>query len=206
MTMAASEGASPLETIREETREEHERTERAVEGRFFAGPGGEDSGAIDRAGYRTLLEAFLGLYRPLDDALAPAARRHLDSFEYRRRAGRLVRDLHALGRSDEEIGRLPQLPSGEIPGLDGPRRLMGCLYVVEGSELGGRVIWKRLRGSLDDEALRADAFFGREPEPVRRRWNRFRAAFERRVAPGPPLEEAVEAALSTFRMYRRWMS
>ena len=196
-----SDDRGPLETLREATRGEHERTERAIEGRFFDGSGG-----IDRRGYRALLEAFLGLYRPLDERLVPASRRHLASLRYRRRAERLERDLRVLGCSEDHLGELPTFPRDELPDVDGPHRLLGCLYVVEGSELGGRVIRKRLEKELDDDALRADAFFGTDPDRVRERWTEFRAELEDRLAPGGPVEEAAEAARATFGAFRRWMS
>lgn len=195
-----SDDRGVLETLRAATREEHERTERAIEGRFFGGSGG-----IDREGYRQLLESFLGIYRPLEERLVPAARRHLPSFSYRRRAGRLERDLRVLGCSRARLEELPTLSRGELPVLDGPSRLLGCLYVVEGSELGGRVIRKRLEEHLDGGALRADAFFATDPDRVRERWTAFRDELERRLAPGDSLGEAVSAARSTLRAYRRWM-
>lgn len=190
-----------LETLRGATREEHERTERAIEGRFFGGSGG-----IDRKSYRALLEAFLGIYRPMEQRLVPAARRHLPSFDYRRRTERLERDLRVLGCSGDRLKELPTLARDELPVLEGASRLLGCLYVVEGSELGGRVIRKRLEEELDADALRADAFFGTDPDRVRERWTAFRGELERRLAPGDQLEEAVDAARSTFRAYRGWMS
>lgn len=197
----SSDDRGPLETLREATRGEHERTERAIEGRFFDGSGG-----IDRRGYRALLEAFLGLYRPLEERLVPASRRHLASVRYRRRVDRLERDLRVLGCSEDHLDELPTCPRGELPDVDGPHRLLGCLYVVEGSELGGRVIRKRLEKELDGSALRADAFFGTDPDRVRERWTGFRAELEKRLAPGGPVEEAAEAARATFRVFRRWMS
>lgn len=198
---ACSEEGGALEALRKATRGEHERTERAVEGRFF-----EQDGGIDRRGYRALLEAFLGLYRPLEERLVPASRRHLESFEYRRRADRLERDLTVLGCSEEHLDEVPTLSRDELPDVDGSHRLMGCLYVVEGSELGGRVIRKRLEKELDEDALRADAFFGTDPDRVRERWTDVRAELERRLAPGDPVEEAAETARATFRAFRTWMS
>lgn len=197
--MSDVEGRSSVERIRDATAVEHERTERAVEARFFAG-------VVDREDFRELLEAYLGVYRPLEERLCPAAGRHLDGFEYRRRTGRLERDLRTLGLAGDRIDRVPTLAPSHLPALDGPSRVLGCLYVVEGSELGGRVIWKRLRRCLDGGALEADAFLGADADRTRERWRRFRETFDRRVAPGAPLQDAVSAARSTFRAYRRWMS
>lgn len=197
--MSVGKTLRPSRQIREHTRSEHERSERVLEERFF--PDGE----VGRRGFEEMLVAFLGLYRGLDHRLLHATRRFLDPFTYRPRTPRLKHDLRVLGRSEAELAVLPTAPLDEILPLDGVQALLGCLYVVEGSELGGRVIWKQLTGSLPPEALRADAFFGGDAERTRARWNRFRRVFDRRIDPGPPLEEAVETARATFRTYREWM-
>lgn len=185
--------------LREATREQHEAAEAAMEARFF--PGGE----IDREGFEGLLTALLGFHRPLEAHLAPAAERHLEALTVEGRASRLERDLALLGRGPRELAATPEVPRGRFPRADGPARLLGCLYVVEGGELGARVLWPMFRASLPEEALRADAFFGTDPDRARERWRRFGRTFERRVEPGRPLEEAVDAARSTFRVLREWV-
>lgn len=185
--------------IREATRPEHEATEAAIEERYFPG------GAIDRDGYEDRLRAFLGFHRPLEERLAPAAEPHLATLSLESRARRLERDLEVLGHGPEELAAVPQVPCDRLPCPDAPGRLLGCPYVVEGGELGARVIWKMLHASLPEDALESDAFFGTDPERARGRWRRFGATFEHRVETGETLEDAVEAARSTFRALRGWM-
>lgn len=197
--MTRTGGDSAVERMREATRAEHERTERAVVGRHF-----EDG--MDRDGFRAFLEALLGFHRPVDSLLAPACRRHLEEYEYRGRTARLERDLRTLGLSDEALDDVETMCGRELPVPDAPERLLGCLYVVEGAELGGRVIWKQLRKILDDETLEADAFFGTGAGRARERWRRFGDVFDRHVTPGAPFEEALSAARATFRAYRGWVS
>lgn len=190
----------PIARIRRETRDEHERTERAVEERFF-----EDR-AVDRSDYAGLIAAFAGLYRPLEERLAPAVARHLPSFEHRPRAARLERDLRSLGASHEEIDDLPTVGRERLPDLRSRPSVLGCLYVVEGSQLGHRVLWKRFRDDLDDVAEGADAFFGVDPARTRTRWERFGETFDRRITTGDALRTAVTSARTTFRAYRDWLS
>lgn len=185
--------------MREATREEHERTERAVEARWF-------DGGMDRERYAAYLEALLGFHRPLEERLAPAVRRHLEGLAPRGRSARLERDLRTLGRDAARVAAVETVPGERLPTPDGPARALGCLYVVEGAELGGRVIWKRLEGSLDDEARRADAFLGTDADRARARWRRFQATFDGHVGGGAPFESALDAARATFRAFRGWMS
>lgn len=196
---APPDGESAVARMRDATRSEHERTERAVEERFF------DAG-MDRERYRRYLEALLGFYRPMEDRLDPLVRRHLDELDPPGRTARLARDLEILGLTDPQLVDLESLPEEDLPAVDGAHRLLGSLYVLEGAELGGRVIWKRIRDELDAAAREANAFLETDAERTRRRWRRFRAAFDRRVGAGEAFDEALSAARSTFRAYRGWMA
>jgi heme oxygenase len=198
--MSQATASRPIERIREETRDEHERTERAVERRFFA------SGLTDRDGYVELLAAFLAVYRPLEERLAPAADRHLPSFRVRRRTRRLESDLLSLGLSEAQIDALPTVPPDCLPDLRDASAVLGCLYVVEGSQLGHRVLWKRVRGTLDPGAADADAFLGPPADRVRTRWEAFGDLFDRRMSPDDDLSTAVATARTTFRAYRRGLA
>lgn len=198
--MCQSTASRPVERLRAETRAEHERTERAVERRFFG------SGETGRAEYVELLAAFLGLYRPLEQQLVPAARRHLPSFPLQRRTKRLERDLRALGLSAEGIAAIPTLGEDRLPALGERPAVLGCLYVVEGSQLGHRVLWQRLRPALDASATEADAFLGVSSERTRMRWDRCQEVFDQHMSTDGAVSTAVTTARATFRAYREWLS
>lgn len=209
---ALRDAPTAAERLRRRTRGAHERTEAAVEARFFAGGSGTQGGAtaIDGAGFRRLLEAFWGVHRPLDRRLEEAVARHLPGWEHAPRSARVRRDLRTLGLSTGAIARLPTTSPEAFPALDGAAPLLGCLYVVEGSELGARVIRRRLEAALagtpDAPALEADAFFGADAAATRARWLCFRDLLDRGLEDGgAALEAAVEAARATFGIFRRWL-
>lgn len=197
--MSRPNTSRPVERVREETRDEHERTERAVERRFFC------SGEMGQDDYTELLAAFFGLYRPLEERLASALGRHLPSFSIRRRAKRLKDDLRTLGLDDEEIEALPRLGKDRLPLLPTRPAVLGALYVVEGSQLGHRVLWKRIRKSLQPPATDADAFLAVPSDRARSRWERFREVFDRRMSSPDAFAAAVSTARVTFRAYRAWL-
>lgn len=198
--MSQPSPSRPVEHLREETREEHERTEEAVERRFFG------SGEMGRDDYTKLLTAFFGLYRPLEERLASAVGRHLPSFSLRRRAKRLKDDLRILGLDDEEIEALPRLGEDRLPLLRTRPAVLGALYVVEGSQLGHRVLWKRVRTSLKPPAREARSFLGVPADRARTRWERFRKVFDRRMSSRDAFVTAVSTARVTFWAYRAWLA
>ena len=189
----------PVELIRDATGAEHSAAESAIEERFFGPP-------MTATKFRRLLEAFLGLYRPLDAHLTPRADARLEAFEYRPRTPRLRADLRALGASDAAIDALAQPPDRQLPAVDDPAGLLGCLYVIEGSELGSLVLRERLKAAVELPARRADRFFHDDKHEVARRWRRFRDVFNRRVDSDATLTRAIQAARDTFDLYTEWFS
>lgn len=97
-------------------------------------------GRISRGLYLALLRRMLGFHVAAEAALAaapPLGRFGIDLAE-RRRAGLIRADLAALGGV---AGRVPEAP---FPRPCSAAEAMGCLYVLEGSTLGGRQLARGL--------------------------------------------------------------
>jgi heme oxygenase len=119
---------------------------------------------------------------------------------------RLERDLRTLGLNDEAIEAVPTLGEDRLPTLRDRPAVLGCLYVVEGSQLGHRVLWKRLRAALDAPATQADAFLGVPPDRTRMRWEQFQEVLDQKMSTDDAVSAAVTTARATFRAYRGWLS
>lgn len=158
-----------MQTLRLQTRAAHERIECAVD---------VERRLKSRAGYEALLTYFHGFFAPFEDVLAGACdwRTLGVDYEARRKAGSLQGDLLALGLSDARIEALPRC--SRLPRPDGPAQALGCLYVLEGSTLGGQIVGRLLREALPEESRIAGRFFeGYGPENGRM-WRAFGAAVE----------------------------
>lgn len=92
---------------------------------------------LDRRGYARLLGRLLAFHRAVDTLIAQgrAALGFGDAAGNGARIGRLEADLAYLGG-----GKVPSVPAAT--GDDG--QAAGCLYVVEGSVLGGKLIHRQL--------------------------------------------------------------
>ncbi|MBK1657437.1 biliverdin-producing heme oxygenase [Paracraurococcus ruber] len=101
-------------------------------------------GALDRAGYAALLRRLLGFHAAVEATLAagPSLRPWGIDLAARRRAPLIEADLATLGMP---VGPVPLVP---LPVLDTAPRALGCLYVTEGSTLGGRQLAQALDGLL----------------------------------------------------------
>ena len=145
-----------------------------------------------RAGYAEVLRRFRDLHGPLERQLAaPAwhaawAALGIDLARHRRAAA-LDDDLARLGDP------APAGASDEVPVLTCFGEAVGCLYVLEGSSLGGRVFAPAVRAQVGAVPVR---FLAGEDRDGPRAWRALRDAL-RRLDPGSA-DDAVRGAERVF--------
>lgn len=117
------------ERLRQATAEAHRRLDADIACRDLS----------NRDIYRRFLLGHAGVLTPLEVALETAGvERLLPDWPQRRRRDALAADLAELGV------RPPEARTG--PSIDGEAALMGALYVLEGSRLGGVVLARQAAG------------------------------------------------------------
>jgi heme oxygenase len=183
---------SLLAALRAATRTVHERLEAALP---LTDPG------LTLAAYRVIVEAFHGFYAPLEPRLAKAAELSAGGVPVggREKRGRLRGDLLALGASDASVDALPLCAA--VPDVTTPGAALGCLYVLEGATLGGRVIVRKLR-DLGLGPTTGAAFFDGYGVETGRMWASFCVQL---VASPWERAETVAAAVATFVEFERWL-
>lgn len=178
--------------LRQATRAHHDRVERGL-------PLVGGTPPLTRAEYRRVLEAFLGFHAPIEERLGALDWASIGfDFAPRRRAHLLREDLAALGVGD-------QVPICEaIPEVRRPVEGLGCLYVLEGSTLGGQVIRRHLAAQLDISPSTGGAFFNGHGAATGAFWR----AFVDHLATVDSADErlVVDAACATFAALERWFS
>lgn len=197
---ATPTGPGLLARLRADTRAEHEAIEQTLD--LMDG-----DLTLDR--YRRRIEQFYGYYRPLEEALL-ARRAWLSPWLEvvdRLKTPLLAADLVALGRP--LTAALPLCET--LPGLQGPPECFGCLYVLEGSTLGGQVISRHLRQTLAVTPPAGGLFFDGYGARTGSMWQHFRTAltgFSGDADAGAGLAETqdrvVAAARLTFQTLHRW--
>jgi heme oxygenase len=164
------------------------------------------SDTIDRTGYRTLLARLFGFHQPVEIALrASPWGAALGLGAVPPRADRLKDDLLCLGLPAAAFVDLPSLAPACLPALDTPGRFLGCLYVREGSSLGGRVLARRLDGILSDfaDGLAGRCFLRGAPTDADA-WRSCCAAIETASEAGQ-LPDMIGAAAETFAALEAWL-
>jgi heme oxygenase len=164
------------------------------------------AGAITKHDYRRLLSRLLGFHRPFEGQIRSAAdRHHVDlDFGSHARSPFLVADLMSLGLSRSAVDDLPDC----MPSLDLSSRgaVLGSLYVLEGSTLGGVQIARALQGRFGGGAGDALQFFLGRGDQHGALWAEIVALLETLAEQKQACNDAVSAALGTFREFERWMA
>lgn len=155
--------------------------------------------------YRSCLERFYRLYRPLEIELAgfeewPSIGIDLDD---RRQSGRLARDLSALGVSPTQLA---DAPKASLPVLPDFAHALGALYVLEGSALGSQFILRHLAHVLGNEIGTSDSFFRGHGEETAPRWREFQRVLDRYgLENHSHIPRIVTGAKRTFQAIADWM-
>jgi heme oxygenase (biliverdin-IX-beta and delta-forming) len=155
--------------------------------------------------YARVLKAFLGFFEPVERELAVISTWNLAGIDVcqRLRSDLLVADLLALGASNAEIALLPRC--SDLPALTKLEEGFGCMYVLEGSTLGGQLISRQVQARFAVSEEAGLKFFNGYGSQTGVMWHDFCAGL-RQHAEGSKNQGAILAAAgSTFELLETWM-
>lgn len=190
---SSQETVSVLGELRAKTRTLHEQIEKSI-----------DLGAalVSTDAYSVFLTGYLGLYRPFEEQLSRQAVRVREAAGWPEgsRVKLLEADLQSLGMSLQEIQAVPDCV--EFPVLEERDAMMGALYVIEGSQLGGQYIYRQVKEKLALDKESGAAFFYGSGEGTGSEWKQFLECLEALVE-DPQL--ATDAAVAMFHAFEIWL-
>lgn len=145
--------------------------------------------------YQRALLVLHAISAPAEARIGSYLKNHFLPLDYiaRQRTPDLVRDL-------DHFGLLPPEPAWDGPAITSTGALIGCLYVQEGSALGGRVIFRRVHKELGISEHQGGRFFsgcGRDNHSL---WLEF-WNFAINHSQDADIPEACQAANELFRSY-----
>jgi heme oxygenase len=179
----------PLATIRSHTRGLHERIESSV----------DLAGCLhSHQAYGQLLCRYLGLYQTFESLLTglPGRSGALAAQLYRPKTELLRLDIEfvAPGAAQNVLRAGQNL----FPELSVADNLLGALYVVEGSALGGRYIAREVQQKLGIEPGSGGAFFHGDGEATSAHWKYVTATLNREVTDAALAAEAASQMFLVF--------
>ncbi len=159
------------------------------------------AGTIVRDDYICLLRRLFVFHRAVETRLQEAP--PLDPFGIdlaaRRRAGLLLDDLAFFGAPAEPLPAAPVLPAPRSAA-----QALGCLYVTEGSTLGGRELARRLDHLLPQGGDAGRRFLLGHGTRHGAMWREFCAALEQCGDTAERRAEMTGAALAAFAVFGEW--
>ena len=149
--------------------------------------------------YASLLKTFYGFYFPLQNRISRFLNAtDLADINERKLALLVLEDLRSLGLP---VADLPTC--NDLPTISNKAQAFGCLYVIEGSTLGGRVISKWLQKNpfitLQEEQLH---FFNGYQEQTGSKWKTFLDALNEQQ----DIHAVIDAANETFLLFQNWIT
>jgi len=186
---------STLARLRAATWPAHQRLEKrlAVRDRF-----------CEAAAYRAHLEQMWGFCAGLEKNLGSCGLGGaLGDYASRHKLPLLERDLIALGLEPEALAWLPVC--GALPDCSDVAAALGCLYVIEGSTLGGQTLAPLVQRHLGLDAERGAAFLAGYGENTLAMWRAFGSALDAWCGEAPRQATAVAAGIATFEALESWL-
>ena len=197
MTAPLWRPAAVLGRLREETRDLHDAVERDLDW---------ERRVATLAGYRALLARWYGFHATFEPAaaMAFAGAAAEDFFGPRRKLHLLRRDLVHLGLAAEEVDALPVCR--RLAPMTTWAEVLGAMYVLEGSTLGGQVIARHVERTLRLDPREGGcayyASYGRDG--VGPMWRAFQGEVAAQSSPATD-DALVRAARRTFERLRGWL-
>ncbi|HEY3838485.1 MAG TPA: biliverdin-producing heme oxygenase [Bryobacteraceae bacterium] len=161
------------------------------------------SPSLTVACYADYLEHLLPFYLNIEarlKALPGLASAVIDIAE-RWKSESLVADLHSLGRSGSSAANATCI----TPDIHTLPQAFGCLYVLEGSTLGGEILVRIVRKRLGEQVAGTTRFLDSYGPRIRSKWQCLCQAIESRVQQPADRDIAIRSAQATFDTLHRWL-
>lgn len=157
---------------------------------------------LTRENYRTILTKFYGFFYPLEKLVNQfdQIQLYLPDYTTRRKAGLLKNDLLTIEGIEIYIDFCEDLPQ-----VANVSQAFGCLYVMEGSTLGGKIIAKQLKEQLGLDDKNGASFFNGYKEETGPKWKAFQQALLAVSAASESDDLIISAANDTFNKFEKWM-
>lgn len=153
--------------------------------------------SLDR--YQLVLVAYYHFYKIIEGAISQflATRMLPFSYDRRRKLQWIEDDLMQFGIDPEAPAFLPRSPSTAVE-LRDIGQLVGVLYTIEGSSLGGQVISRHLEAHLGLTATQGARFFHGYGPDIASYWQQTEAFIDATLTHDEIRDSAMSSAKTTF--------
>lgn len=152
--------------------------------------------------YATYLKKLYGFVKPYENKVFDVLAVHVPNIDDRRKTALIVSDLKALGYNEEQIAALPIY---DYPAPTSVAQAFGAMYVLEGSTLGGSIIYKRLNHLIQVDKEHNGRYFTAYGDTSGLKWKEFVNVFAERTVADNAQSETIDSAVATFTAMDNWL-
>jgi heme oxygenase len=184
-----------IKNLRHQTAESHQKLEDNDLSKAILNP------SVIQAEYQKYLSGLYGLTIACEDQVFPIINHIVPQLEKRYKSKKIIEDLSFTGFSDLKIDELPyyQYEFSTVA------EALGIMYVLEGSSLGGRILYKHVNQYLGLDAQNGAAYFwgyGNETGPM---WKSFISEVARFAVENGEGQKIIDSAVKTFTITDTWL-
>lgn len=185
-----------LQQLREQTADHHRNLENSALLRHF------NEGSISLPVYGQILQKFYGYFSPLERQLQQVTplSYYLTDYPSRRKSSTLLKDLSTLQYPTSLLEECR-----DIPNIANLSAAFGCLYVMEGSTLGAKVISKVIQEALGIKEENGGSYFRGYGPQTGDYWKNFCAVLQHYAETEGDTEQIVATANQTFLSLKQWL-
>ncbi|MFL5814989.1 MAG: biliverdin-producing heme oxygenase [Bdellovibrionia bacterium] len=196
------------ELLREHTQASHQRLEHKLDLLKI----------VDLNTYSRVVARFYGFVEPLEAELSRVSAKHSMvgvlfqderlSFAERMKTQWLKADLDYLSRRlGASCKALEKAPHSALPCFRSPASVLGCLYVMEGSTLGGQFLSAHFEKSLGLNSEAGLSYFSGYGAQTGKMWRSFLSFLEEHAQRYPEwTDEILSSANETFEKMENWLT
>lgn len=156
--------------------------------------------------YKKILERLYGFVSVAEDVIQTKMNDQCVALDYesRKRKGHLEKDLMFLGSPKSSLTQIPRC--NDITHVGTFPDALGCLYLFEGSRLGGLVLSKALREQFGFKDYQGYAYFGSNGSEVPSMWASFKDFTETYVKSNGGGDDIINSAKEGFAALNKWLA
>jgi heme oxygenase len=185
-----------LKNLRQQTEESHLRLEENKYSKALLEP------SVARADYRDYIARLYGVTKACENDIFPLIHFALTDVNERYKSGMILEDLKKTGVSEDEISNLPVYKFNPTDTAEA----LGIMYVLEGSTLGGKILYKHVNQYLGIDAETGASYFYGYGQKTGILWKNFITALADYAVKENCEQKITSSAISAFTAIGNWLN
>jgi len=185
-----------LKNLREKTGESHKQLEENKYSKAILDP------SVKLADYQTYIAKLYGVTRACERDIFPEIASVMPDLEERYKSGLIVKDLANTGVSRVGLDNIPVFQFT----TSGIAAALGVMYVLEGSTLGGKFLYKHINQTLGFDGDNGASYFWGYGQKTGMLWKLFISSLVNYAVEENCEEEIIASAVQTFTTIDNWLN